>query len=195
MKKIVLSICLLVAFAMSAQAQANFIIRAGVHSVLSPESEINTANVKGGKAGWNLGADLRLGKVLFLQPGVHFYSSSLSVEAGSSTIDDFKNSTRIQTLKIPIMIGLAPFSNVGSGNFDIVVDAGVIPSFNLGFADDNDLFDKDDLKDANFSGRVGAGLEFGLIAIGAYYEFGFNKIFEEGESNFSIIGATVGLKF
>lgn len=195
MKKIVLSICLLVAFAMSAQAQANFIIRAGVHSVLSPETEINTANVKGGKAGWNLGADLRLGNVLFLQPGVHFYSSSLSVEAGSSTIDDFKNSTRIQTLKIPILVGLAPFSNLGSGNFDFVIDAGVVPSFNLGFADDNDLFDEDDLKDVNWSGRVGAGLEFGLIVVGAYYEFGFNKIFEEGESNFSIIGATVGLKF
>ena len=195
MKKIIFSICLLVALGISAQAQSNFIIRAGIHSVLSPESEINTANVKGGKAGWNLGADLRMGQFLFIQPGIHFYSSSLSVEAGSGTIDDFKNSTRIQTLKVPVVLGLSPFNNVGSGNFDFVVDAGVIPSFNLGIADDGDLFDKDDLKDVNWSGKVGAGLEFGFFVVGAYYEFGFNKIFEEGESNFSIIGATVGLKF
>ena len=195
MKKIILSVCLIMAFGMSAMAQADFIIRAGVHSVLNPEEEINTATVKGGKAGWNLGADFRFGNLLFFQPGVHFYSSSLSVEAGSTTIDDFKNSTRVQTLKIPISLGLAPFSSMGNSNFDFVVDAGVIPSFNLGFADDNDLFDKDDLENVNWSGKVGAGLEFGLIAIGAYYEFGFNKIFEDGESNFSIIGATVGLKF
>ena len=195
MKKIILSICLLIALGIGAQAQSNFIIRAGIHSMLNPETEINTANVKGGKAGWNLGADLRMGDFLFIQPGIHFYSSSLSVEAGSGTIDDFKNSTRIQTLKVPVVLGLSPFNNVGSGNFDLVVDAGVVPSFNLGFADDGDLFDKDDLKDVNWSGKVGAGLEFGFFVVGAYYEFGFNKIFEEGDSNFSIIGATVGLKF
>lgn len=195
MKKIILSICLFVALGISAQAQSNFIVRAGLHSMLSPESEINTANVKGGKVGWNLGADLRMGNFVFIQPGVHFYSSSLSVEAANSTIEDFKNSTRLQTLKIPVMIGLSPLRNVGSGNFDFVLDAGIVPSFNLGFSDDPDLFDKDDLKDVNWSGKVGAGLEFGLIVVGAYYEFGFNKIFEEGESNFSIIGATVGLKF
>jgi len=194
MKKIILSISLLLALGISAQAQSDFIIRAGIHSVLNPETEINTANVKGGKVGWNLGADLRLGNFLYLQPGVHFYSSSLSVEAGSSTVDDFKNSTRIQSLKIPIMVGLAPLSNAGD-NFDLVVDAGVVPSFNLGFSDDDNLFDKDDLNDVNWSGRVGAGLEFGFFAVGAYYEFGFNKIFEEGDENFSIIGATVGLKF
>lgn len=192
MKNIILSICLVVAFGISAQAQANFIIRAGVHSVLNPEEEINTANVKGGKAGWNLGADLRLGDVIFIQPGVHFYSSSLSVEAANSTIEDFKNSTRIQTLKIPVVVGLSPF---GNGNFEVVVDAGVVPSFNLGIAEESDLFNKDDLEDVNWSGKVGAGLEFGLIVVGAYYEFGFNKLIEEGESNFSVIGATVGLKF
>lgn len=195
MEKIIFSICFFVMLGMSVQAQSDFIIRAGIHSVLNPEMEVNTANVKGGKVGWNLGADLRLGNFLYLQPGIHFFSSSLSVEAGSGTIDDFKNSTRINTLKVPIVLGLSPFSNVGSGEFNIVVDAGVVPSFNLGFADDGNIFDKDDLKDVNWSGKVGAGVEFGFFVVGAYYEFGFNKIFEDGDSNFSIIGANVGLKF
>lgn len=195
MKKIILSICMFVALGVTAQAQADFILRAGLHSVLSSESEINTTNVKGGRVGWNLGADMRFGNIFFVQPGVHFYSSSLSLEATDSSIDDFKESARVQSLKIPVMIGVSPLNNVGNGNINLVITAGVVPTFNLGLADDNDLFDKDDLTKVNWSGRVGAGLEFSVIAISAYYEFGFNKILEDAESNFSIIGATIGFKF
>lgn len=195
MKKIILSACFFLVLGFSAQAQADFIIRAGLHSVLSSESEINTANVKGGRVGWNLGADMRFGKILFIQPGLHFYSSSLSLEAENGSIDDFKESARVQSLKIPVMLGVSPFNNLGDGNFDFVLTAGAVPTFNLGLADDNDLFDDDDLTNVNWSGRVGAGLEFSLFAVGVYYEFGFNKLLEDAEENFSIIGATVGLKF
>ncbi|MBY5957111.1 PorT family protein [Membranicola marinus] len=195
MKKIILSVCMFVALGVTAQAQADFIIKAGLHSVLSSESEINSTNVKGGRVGWNLGADFRFGNILFLQPGAHFYSSSLSLEAADGTVTDFKESARLQSLKVPLMVGLSPFSNAGGGNFEFVINAGVVPTFNLGIKDENDFIKNDDVKDVNWSGKVGAGLEFGVFVVGVDYEFGFNKILDDAESNFSIIGATVGLKF
>lgn len=195
MKKIILSVCMFVALGITAQAQADFIIRAGLHSVLSSESKINTTNVKGGRVGWNLGADMRFGSILFVQPGVHYYSSSLSLEATDGSIKDFKESARLQSLKIPVMVGVSPFSNTGDGNIEFVITAGVVPAFNLGIKDENEFIKDDDLTKVNWSGKIGAGLEFGLFVVGVDYEFGFNKILKDAESNFSIIGASVGFKF
>lgn len=195
MKNLFLTLSLLLMIGMAAEAQTNFIVKGGLHSVLSAESEINTTNVKGGRVGWNLGADLRFGNILFLQPGVHYYSSSLSLEATNTTITDFKNSARLQSLKIPVMIGLSPFSNLGKGNFEFVMNAGIVPTFNIGIVDDNNFIKDDDLTKVNWSGKVGAGMEFGAFVVGVAYEFGFNKILDDADKNFSIIGATVGFKF
>ena len=93
------------------------------------------------------------------------------------------------------MVGLSPFSKAGNGNFEFIINGGVVPTFNLGIVDDNDFVKNDDLTKVNWSGKVGAGMEFGMLVVGVDYEFGFNKIFEEGDKNFSIIGATVGIKF
>lgn len=195
MKKIIVSAFFLLVLSLSAHGQTNFLIRAGLHSVLSSESEINTTNVKGGRVGWNLGADLRYGNIFFIQPGVHYYSSSLSLKATDTTIDDFKKSAKLQSLKIPVMVGIAPFSNTAKGNIEFMINGGIVPTFNLGIVDDNNFIKNDDLTKVNWSGKVGAGLGFGMFIVGVDYEFGFNKIFDDAEKNFSIIGATVGLKF
>lgn len=194
MKKIILSLSMLVFFGLAAQAQTDFIIRGGLHSVINPESKLNTTTIKGGKVGWNVGADLRFGKFLFLQPGAHFYSSSLTQKADGSTIEDFKNSVRLQTLKIPVVVGLSPF-NLDKSDFAIVVLAGIVPAFNLGLKDNKGFIKNDDLTTVNWSGKVGAGLEFGAFVVGLDYEFGLNKIFKDANEKFSVIGATIGFKF
>ncbi len=195
MKKFILSAFFLLVLGMSAHAQANFIIRAGLHSVLSSESTINTTNVKGGRIGWNLGGDMRFGNILFVQPGIHFYSSSLSLKATDTNVKDFKKSAKLQSLKVPVMVGVSPFNKGGTSDFAFVLSAGIVPTFNLGIVDDNNFIKNDDLTKVNWSGKVGAGLEFGVFAVGVDYEFGFNKILKDAKDNFSIIGASIGFKF
>ncbi|WP_236975156.1 outer membrane beta-barrel protein [Membranihabitans maritimus] len=194
MKKIILSSLLVAMFFITGKAQSDLLIRAGIHSVLSSESEINSANIKGGRVGWNAGLDYRVGNHLFFQPGLHYYSSSLSLSTDNGNVDDFKNSARLQSLKVPLMVGLSPF-NLERSDFAIVVNGGIVPTFNLGIVDDNDFIKDDDITNVNWSGKVGAGLEIGAFILGVDYEFGLNKLFEDADANFSIIGATVGLKF
>jgi len=194
MKKLILSLSLLIFLGIAAQAQTDFLIRGGLHSVINPESKINTTSIKGGKVGWNLGADLRFGNYLFIQPGVHYYVSSLSQEASDPSIDGFRNSLRLQSLKVPVVVGLSPF-NLNRSDFAILVSAGIVPTFNLGIRDNKDFIKNDDITNVNWSGKVGAGLEFGAFIVGVDYEFGLNKIFEDADKKFSIVGATVGFKF
>src|SRR5690625_6243880 len=85
-------------------------------------SKINTTSIRGGKVGWNLGADLRFGNYLFIQPGVHYYASSLSQEASDPSIDGFRNSLRLQSLKVPVVVGLSPF-NLNRSDFAILVSS------------------------------------------------------------------------
>lgn len=193
MRKVILSLSFFMMIGLSLQAQTDFIIRGGLHSIINPEAKINTNNVKGGRVGWNLGADLRLGNHFFIQPGAHYYSSSLSQRAGSTTIEDFKNSLRLQSLKLPIVVGLSPF-NLEKSDFAIVVFTGIVPTFNLGIKDSKGYIHNDDLTKVNWSGKVGAAVELGSIVFGVDYEFGLNKIFKDGDKKFSVIGATVGLK-
>lgn len=194
MKKLILSLSLLIFLGIAAQAQTDFLIRGGLHSVINPESKINTTSIKGGKVGWNLGADLRFGNYLFIQPGVHYYASSLSQEASDPSIDGFRNSLRLQSLKVPVVVGLSPF-NLDRSDFAILVSAGIVPTFNLGIKDNKDFIKNDDITNVNWSGKVGAGVEFGAFVVGIDYEFGLNKIFEDADKKFSIVGATVGFKF
>lgn len=193
MRKLILSLLFFMMIGLSLQAQTDFIIRGGLHSIINPEAKINNNTIKGGKIGWNLGADLRFGRYLFLQPGAHFYSSSLTQKAGSTTVEDFKNSVRIQSLKIPIAVGLSPF-NLETSDFAIVFLAGIVPTFNLGIKDSKGFIKNDDLTKVNWSGKLGAGVELGSIVFGIDYEFGFNKIFKDVDRKFSVIGLTVGLK-
>src|SRR5690625_8035456 len=103
MKKLILSLSLLIFLGIAAQAQTDFLIRGGLHTVINPESKINTTSTKGGKVGWNLGADLRFRNYLFIHPGVHYYASSLSQDSSDSSIDGFRNSLRLQSFKVPFV--------------------------------------------------------------------------------------------
>lgn len=174
-------------------AQSNLLIKAGVHSLLNGSTDINSATVKGGKVGWNIGFDYRMGNYVFFQPGIHYYSSSLSVKADSATVNQFKNSARLQSLKLPLMLAATPF-NLKRSDFAIVFNAGVIPTFNLGIVDENNFIKDKDISKVNWSGGVGAGLEFGPLIFGAYMEFGLSELFNEGKNKFNVIGATAGIK-
>src|SRR5690625_319781 len=131
MKKLILSLSLLIFLGIAAQAQTDFLIRGGLHSVINPESKINTTSIKGGKVGWNLGADLRFGIYLFILPGAHYYATSLSQEASAPSIDRFRISLPLQSVRVPVVVGLFPlFFNRTA--FAIVVSAGIVPTFILG---------------------------------------------------------------
>src|SRR5699024_639229 len=109
-------------------------------------------------------------------------------------VEGFKNSQRLQSLKVPVVACLSLF-NINRSDFAVVVLAGIVPTFNLGIKDDKDFIKNDDLINVNWSGKVGAGLEFGAFVVGVDYEFGLNKLFEDADKKFSIVGATVGFKF
>src|SRR5690625_6993271 len=108
MKNLILSLSLLIFLGIAAQAQTDFLIRGGLHSVINPESKINTTSIKGGKVGWNLGADLRFGNYLFIQPGVHYYASSLSQQPSPPSIARPSHSLRLPSLPLPVVLPPSP---------------------------------------------------------------------------------------
>src|SRR5690625_3266406 len=100
----------------------------------------------------------------------------------------------LHSLKVPDVVDLSTF-NLNRSDFAILVSAESVATLNLGIRDNKDFIKNDDITNVNWSGKVGAGLEFGAYIVGVDYEFGLNKIFEDADKKFSIVGATVGFKF
>ena len=149
-----------------------------------------------GRIGWNAGLDFRIHmKRFFIQPGVHYFSSSMRFTSEDSVSSaPLLSGPRIQSLRVPLLLGLY-LTKANKGFFKMNVKAGATGSYLLA-VDNNDQkqFDKDNIEDFSYGLNAGIGLEFGLITLDISHEWGVSRLFKDSDMKNNILRATIGLK-
>ncbi|GLU51341.1 porin family protein [Dyadobacter frigoris] len=149
-----------------------------------------------GRIGWNAGLDFRIHeKRFFIQPGVHYFSSSMRI----STEDSLSNAPllsgpRLHFLKVPLLLGFY-LTKANKGFFKMNVKAGATGSYVLAVdKSDKRQFDRDNIEDFSYGLNAGLGLEFGLITLDISHEWGMNTLFKDSNNKNNVLRATIGLK-
>lgn len=85
-----------------------------------------------GRTGWNAGLDFRFHmKRFFIQPGVHYFNSSVRFTSKDSLSDaPLLDGPRLHSLKAPVMIGVY-LTKANSGFFKFNVKAGAVANYVL----------------------------------------------------------------
>ncbi|WP_159469966.1 porin family protein [Dyadobacter sp. 3J3] len=166
----------------------------GVHAS-SFKADFNDGKADG-RIGWNAGLDFRIHeKRFFIQPGVHYFSSSMRI----STEDSLSNAPllsgpRLHSLKVPLLVGLY-LTKANKGFFKMNVKAGATGTYVLA-VDKSDIkqFDRDNIEDFSYGLNAGLGLEFGLITLDLSHEWGMSTVFKDTNNKNNVFRATIGLK-
>jgi len=191
MKKILLSIAMLVAVSISAKAQFNLGIKGGVNF-----SKINTDNLKESTTtGYQAGLFARFGGNVYLQPEVYVGSRGGKFENDNNTVS---GKVTFTTLNVPLLLGGRV---VGTDKVNLRVMAGPIYSYNMSknqsFSDNfNGAFnDFGNYKKSTLGYQAGAGVDIGAITADLRYEGALTKINDSYGQRPNLWALSVGFKF
>lgn len=149
-----------------------------------------------GRIGWNAGLDFRIHtKRFFVQPGVHYFSSSMRFTSESEVSNaPLLSGPRLQSLRVPLLLGLY-LTKANKGFFKMNIKGGATGSYLLA-VDNNDqnAFDEDNIEEFSYGLNAGIGLEFGLITLDISHEWGVSRLFKDSDMKNNILRATIGLK-
>lgn len=149
-----------------------------------------------GRIGWNAGLDFRMhAKRFFVQPGAHYFSSSLQVTSKDSVSSaPLLDGPRIHSLKVPVLLGLY-LTRANRGFFKMNVKAGATGTYVLA-VDKNTIaqFNKDNINDFSYGLNAGIGLEFGFLTLDISHEWGISALFKENNIKNNVLRATIGFK-
>ena len=121
--------------------------------------------------GFNAGGKLRLGGGFYVDGGVFWGANGGSVDSGGT-----KDDVVVSGVRFPVTAG---FRILRAAILDLRIYGGGVVDITSSVKDNDFDIVTDDVKSSVFSGRVGAGLDFTLIAIDVGYEFGLSDVFED----------------
>lgn len=173
MKRQLLTLAIAVSVAATAQAQLTLRPYAGINSHTLTE-DFEDAKWQS-SLGYQLGADLQIGKKFYVQPGVQLEFATCGIVP---KIEDVKVDFKRTHLRVPIMVGYA-FGSI-SGVFAGRAYTGPNASFVLSSKSEEGIFDikKGDLNNALYGWNVGAGFDFSIVFVDFGYQFGLSKVFK-----------------
>ncbi|HMQ46674.1 MAG TPA: porin family protein [Saprospiraceae bacterium] len=149
------------------------------------------------RVGWNAGLDFRIGDgVLFLNPGLHYYSytARLIQDVSDNNPVKFQEETTIQNMKLPVNLGIHITGD--DGLLGLHIKGGIVPTYVIGVDEKAGFsFDKNDLNTFTLGANVGAGVDILFLTVDANYEIGLNNFFADAEGKNNMFTLSVGLKF
>ena len=188
--------CLLLFSASAVSAQTTFNPKVGVN-VYGLDAKFSDYKTEA-RAGWNAGFDLRSGRgIFFLNPGVHYFSYTARLiqdpESNGNNVS-FKDETTIQSLKVPLNIGLRLTGD--NGILGIHAKGGITPTYVLNVKErPNFSLNVDDLNRFTWGANVGVGVDILFLTAELNYEMGLNDYFKNVEGKNNTLTLSVGLKF
>ncbi len=189
MKKYLLSAAMLLLLSIGAKAQFSVGIKGGVNF-----SSIDADNFKSSSvAGYQVGAFLRLGGPIYLQPEVYVSGEGGHFESNDNT---YSGNVKFTNLNVPVLVGL----RFGPKNLNLRVMAGPMytsvmstsESFNQNFhaAFNNfDVYKKD-----NFGYQAGVGIDLGAITADLRYQGKFSNIDQNYNQQPHLFALSIGFK-
>jgi hypothetical protein len=193
--KISFALILGLMIAVTASAQVRVSPQVGVNfSAIDADLQDITAE---SRVGWSAGLDFRVGeKILYFNPGLHFYSNTARLIKGVESPDDvdFETETTIQTVKMPLNLGLRLTGD--NGLLGLRLRGGITPSYVVSVTEKQDFtFSKDDLNAFTWGANVGAGLDVLFFTLDVTYEVGMTDYFKEVEGRNNVLSLNLGIKF
>ena len=141
------------------------------------------------KTGWQVGAFVRFGKKLYIQPELMF------VTKGGKITQDYeelsvKTTVNLNSVQVPILIG---YKLIDLKAINLRIMTGPAMSFVLNEKIDIDTeienpLTKDHIKNTIWSYQLGAGIDFLMFTFDVRYEWGLNNIFDPqaGEESYDM---------
>ena len=146
--------------------------------------------------GWNAGIDFRIrAKRFFIQPGVHYFNSSIELTSKDSLSDaPLLSGPRLHSIKVPVLLGVY-LTRANSGFFKLNVKGGASGNYLLA-VDKNDSkeFEKDNLETYTYGLNAGLGLEFGLLTLDLSHEWGISSVLKNSNAKNNLLRVTIGIK-
>jgi hypothetical protein len=190
MKKYLLSVALLVAVCISAQAQFSLGIKGGVNF-----SNINADNFnESTRTGYQAGVFARFGNAFYLQPEVY-----LSSTGGSLVTTDgaFKAKVNFTNMSVPLLLG----HSFGSKDLNFRLMVGPVYTYalskNESFSDNANaaIADFGHYNNSTLGFQAGGGVDIGPITADLRYEGGLTKINPNYGQRQNLWALSVGFKF
>lgn len=178
MRKMKQLVCLFALVFVSSSAIAQFSIRPQVGvNFTSFSEELLDANWSS-NVGYQIGADVQIGKKVYVQPGLNYQVSRLTFEGAEEV--QFTSSR----LNIPVLVGLKLFEENSSA-----FGARLFTGPNIALHTSEDIDDalqglaSEDFNTAQFSGLAGAGLDIGILFVDLVYKFGVSSYIDTGNQD------------
>lgn len=166
----------------------------GIHAS-NFEADFSDDEAKG-RSGWNAGLDFRAHqKRFFIQPGVHYFSSSMDVTSKDSLSNaPLLKGPRIHSLKVPLLLGI--YLTKERGTFlKLNLKGGVTGTYVMSVDKNSQTrFTKDNIEEFSYGLNAGLGIELGLLTIDLSHEWGMSELFKDDKSKSNVLRATLGIK-
>jgi hypothetical protein len=146
-----------------------------------------------GKAGFLVGADLRIGGKFYIQPGLFVIGTKTVYTYDNGVIVDKSEITRYGA-KLKGLVGYKLIDN----SFRLRIMGGPTYDFELSLnADDNPYFDKDQFKSGIFNLDAGVGVDILFLTAELGYSWAFTETFDknffDNKPRYRTLYATVGI--
>ncbi len=168
--------------------------RVGLHAA-NFEADFKN-NEATGRSGWNAGLDFRAHvNRLFIQPGVHYFNTSLDLTSKDSLDNvSLTSGPKIHSLKVPLLAGLY-LTKARDAFLKFNIRGGIVGNYVMSVdkAADSD-FRKENLETYTYGLNAGIGIELGLITIDISHEWGMNSMFKDADVKNNLLRATLGVK-
>jgi hypothetical protein len=188
MKKILLSVAILIAVSISAKAQFSLGVKGGVNF-----SKINTDNFdESTKTGYQFGLFARVGGATYLEPELYLGSSGGNINTSNGTAD-----VKFTTLNVPLLLG----HKFGTSSTNLHINAGPVysyimnqdKSYSQNFSDA--YHDFGNYNNSTLGYQVGAGVDILGLTGDLRYEGGLSKLNSSYGQRANIWSVSVGFKF
>lgn len=195
MKKTLITLALI---GSAAAASAQFQINPQAGLTFQTLTKVETGTKTKAALGWTVGADLRIGDRLFLQPGAFLGRNATTVSFGDGTAFAVEDNLIRTNLKLRALAG---YKFVDSYQFDLRFMLG--PSYDVLMSVDNkdDKIDwnKGDFNSGSFNIEAGLGFDMGLFSLQPMASFGLSKVFKDDpnlsnvDSKYMTYALTIGV--
>lgn len=192
MKKYLLSVALLLAICISANAQFSLGIKGGVNFSKIDADNLHSSTV----TGYQAGVFARIGNAFYLQPEVYLSSCGGDFDANQNNTN-FTAHVKFTNLDVPLLLG----HSFGSKNLNFRLMVGPVYNYILSkdesFSDNFQAAYQDfgKYKDSNFGFQAGGGVDIGPITADLRYQGGLSKINSNFGQTQHLWALSVGFKF
>lgn len=121
------------------------------------------------RLGYTAGLNLRLGNMIYLQPGAHFVKQAVSANIDTSSQFGSYQDISAYYIQTPVLLGVKILG--------LRIYGGIAPSFFMGGEVKNSTITRDDFKDAINAFRAGVGVDILALTLSSYVDWGVSDIY------------------